>query len=92
MVTVFQNYLKRDYLIRTFNPVAENHNANLASGKSIALDLLYFPFKESFYVVGGADVLDVEESNLSAALGAGYRHYLSKNMALYFEGKRSLPV
>ena len=70
-----------------FNPVAENHNANLASGKSIALDLLYFPFKESFYVVGGADVLDVEESNLSAALGAGYRHYLSKNMALYFEGK-----
>lgn len=70
-----------------FNPVAENHNANLSSGKSIALDLLYFPFKESFYVVGGADVLDVEESNLSAALGAGYRHYLSKNMALYFEGK-----
>ena len=70
-----------------FNPVAENHNAKLASGKSIALDLLYFPFKESFYVVGGADVLDVEESNLSAALGAGYRHYLSKNMALYFEGK-----
>lgn len=70
-----------------FNPVAENHNADLSSGKSIALDLLYFPFKESFYVVGGADVLDVEESNLSAALGAGYRHYLSKNMALYFESK-----
>ncbi|AAZ28363.1 OmpA family protein [Colwellia psychrerythraea] len=70
-----------------FNPVAENHNVDLSSGKSIALDLLYFPFKESFYVVGGADVLDVEESNLSAALGAGYRHYLSKNMALYFEGK-----
>jgi len=70
-----------------FNPVAENHNYDLSSGKSIALDLLYFPFKESFYVVGGADVLDVEESNLSAALGAGYRHYLSKNMALYFEGK-----
>ena len=70
-----------------FNPVAANHNANLSSGKSIALDLLYFPFKESFYVVGGADVLDVEESNVSVALGAGYRHYLSKNMALYFEGK-----
>ena len=70
-----------------FNPVAENHNYDLSSGKSIALDLLYFPFKESFYVVGGADVLDVEESKLSAALGAGYRHYLSKSMALYFEGK-----
>lgn len=70
-----------------FNPVAENNNYDLSSGKSIALDLLYFPFKESFYVVGGADFLDVEKSNLSAALGAGYRHYLSQNMALYFEGK-----
>ena len=70
-----------------FNPVAENHNYDLSSGKSIALDLLYFPFKESFYVVGGADILDVEGSDLSAALGAGYRHYLSQNTALYFEGK-----
>ena len=69
------------------NPVTQNHNANLSSGRSIALDLLYFPFKESFYIVGGADVLDVEGSDISAALGAGYRHYLSKNMALYFEGK-----
>jgi OOP family OmpA-OmpF porin len=70
-----------------FKPVAENNNYDIDSGKSIALDLLYFPFKESFYVVGGADFLDVEKSNLSAALGAGYRHYLSQNMALYFEGK-----
>jgi OOP family OmpA-OmpF porin len=70
-----------------FNPVAENHNYDLSSGKNIALDLLYFPFKESFYVVGGAEALDVEGSDMSAALGAGYRHYLSKNMALYFEGK-----
>lgn len=70
-----------------FNPVADNHNYDLSSGKSIALDLLYFPFKESFYVVGGADILDVEGSDLSAALGAGYRHYLSQNTALYFEGK-----
>ncbi|PKI13504.1 OmpA family protein [Colwellia sp. 12G3] len=70
-----------------FKPVAQNNNYDLPAGKSIALDLLYFPFKESFYVVGGADFLDVEKSNLSAALGAGYRHYLSQNMALYFEGK-----
>jgi OOP family OmpA-OmpF porin len=69
------------------NPVAENHNANLSSGRSIALDLLYFPFKESFYVAAGADVLDLGGTGLSAALGAGYRHYISKNMALYFEGK-----
>jgi OOP family OmpA-OmpF porin len=67
--------------------VADNHNPNLSSGKSIALDLLYFPFKESLYAVGGVDVLDVEGTDLSAALGAGYRHYLNKNMALYLEGK-----
>jgi OOP family OmpA-OmpF porin len=70
-----------------FKPVAENHNYDISSGKSVALDLLYFPFKECFYVVGGAVVLDVEGSDLSAALGAGYRHYLSQNTALYFEGK-----
>ena len=70
-----------------FNPLVENNNYQLDSGKSIALDLLYFPFKENFYVVGGADLLDVEKSDLSVAVGAGYRHYLSQNMALYFEGK-----
>ncbi len=70
-----------------FNPLVENNNYEIDSGKSVALDLLYFPFKENFYVVGGADLLDVEKSDLSVALGAGYRHYLSQNMALYFEGK-----
>ncbi len=38
-------------------------------------------------VEGGADLLDIKSSNLSATLGAGYRHYFNKNMALYFEGK-----
>lgn len=70
-----------------FKPVAELNNYDVPSGDSTALDLLYFPFKESFYVVGGADLLDVEKSELSVAAGAGYRHYLSQNMALYFEGK-----
>jgi OOP family OmpA-OmpF porin len=70
-----------------FKPVAELNNYDVPSGSSTALDLLYFPYKESFYVVGGADFLDVEKSDLSVAAGAGYRHYLSRNMALYFEGK-----
>jgi OOP family OmpA-OmpF porin len=70
-----------------FKPVAELNNYDVPSGSSTALDLLYFPYKESFYVVGGADFLDVEKSDLSVAGGAGYRHYLSRNMALYFEGK-----
>lgn len=68
-------------------PVAEYNNYDVPAGKSVALDLLYFPFKESFYVVGGVDLLDVEQAEISADLGAGYRHYLSKNMAVYFEGK-----
>ena len=70
-----------------FKPVTELSNYDAPSGSSTALDLLYFPYKESFYVVGGADFLDVEKSNLSVAAGAGYRHYLRRNMALYFEGK-----
>lgn len=68
-------------------PVAEYNNYDVPAGKSAAIDLLYFPFKESFYVVAGVDLLDVEDAELSADLGAGYRHYLSKNMAVYFEGK-----
>lgn len=68
-------------------PVAQMNNYDVPKGKSVALELLYFPYKESFYVVGGADALDVDDTKLSATLGAGYRHYLSKNMALYFEGR-----
>lgn len=60
---------------------------DVPSGSNTAFDLLYFPNKANFYVVGGAHFLDVDKSDLSAALGAGYRHYLSKNTALYIESQ-----
>lgn len=66
---------------------AENDVYDIASGSSTAFELLYFPHKKNMYVVAGADFLDIKNSNLSADLGLGYRHYLSENTALYFEGK-----
>lgn len=60
---------------------------DVPSGSNTAFDLLYFPNKANFYVIGGAHFLDVDKSDLSAALGAGYRHYLSKNTALYVESQ-----
>jgi OOP family OmpA-OmpF porin len=56
------------------------------SGKNIAANYLYFPTKQNFYVMGGASVIDVIDSDLSANVGAGYRHYLSERSAVYFEG------
>ena len=57
------------------------------SGSSTALDLLYFPNKQNFYVFAGADFLDVDSSNLAAGIGTGYRYYLNDNAALYAEAK-----
>jgi OOP family OmpA-OmpF porin len=56
------------------------------SGKNIAANYLYFPTKQNFYVMAGASVIDVIDSDLSANVGAGYRHYLSERSAVYFEG------
>ena len=56
------------------------------SGKNIAANYLYFPTKQNFYVMGGASVIDVIDSDLSANVGAGYRHYVSDRSAVYFEG------
>lgn len=56
------------------------------SGKNIAANYLYFPTKKNFYVMGGASVIDVIKSDISANVGAGYRHYLNERSAVYFEG------
>lgn len=55
------------------------------SGSNIALNYLYFPTKKNFYVMGGASVIDVINSRVSANVGAGYRQYLSDKTAIYFE-------
>jgi len=51
------------------------------------ISALYFPEKESFYVVGGLGYLDIGQAKESVNLGVGYRHYLSENTAVYLEGK-----
>ena len=60
---------------------------NEPSGSSTAFDLLYFPNKQNFYVFTGADFLDVDNSNLGAGIGAGYRYYFNDNVAMYAEAK-----
>lgn len=56
------------------------------SGSNIALNYLYFPNKENFYVMAGASAIDVIETKLSVNIGAGYRHYITDRSAVYFEG------
>lgn len=52
-----------------------------------AIDALYFPNKQNFYLVGGVGMLDIGQEKPSVDFGAGYRKYLSKNTAVYLEGK-----
>lgn len=52
-----------------------------------AIDALYFPNKQNFYLVGGVGMLDIGQEKPSVDLGAGYRKYLSKRTAVYLEGK-----
>lgn len=56
------------------------------SGANIALNYLYFPNKENFYVMAGASALDIIDTKMSVNVGAGYRHYISERSAIYFEG------
>lgn len=57
------------------------------NSSSIALDFLYFPTEQNFYLIAGLSELDIVESELSSNLGLGYRHYTSENTAVYFETK-----
>ena len=69
------------------NLVPETWGFNAPNGNSTALDILYFPTRKNFYVLGGLDSLDLEDRRTSLDVGAGYRHYLSERAALYLEGK-----
>ena len=57
------------------------------SSYAVAFDVLYFPTEKNFYLLGGFSQFDVIDRNVSANLGLGYRHYVSKKAALYFETK-----
>ena len=65
----------------------ESKGFDVSSGSNTALDLLYFPYQKNLYLLAGANFLDVDESNLSAGLGIGYRYYFSSNSAFYIEGQ-----
>ncbi len=69
------------------NLVKENAGFSEPDASSIAADVLYFPTKKNFYVLGGLDSLDIVDRKTSLDLGAGYRHYFSERAAVYFEGK-----
>ena len=69
------------------NLVKENRGFSEPDASSVAIDALYFPTKQNFYVLGGVDYLDIVDGKTSLDLGAGYRHYFSKKAAVYFEGK-----
>jgi OOP family OmpA-OmpF porin len=69
------------------NLVKEHNGFNEPSSSAMAVDALYFPTKQNFYVVGGVDYLDIVNTQASVDLGAGYRHYLSERAAIYVEGK-----
>lgn len=68
------------------NLTSNSSNSNTPSGSNIALNYLYFPNKENFYLMAGLSSLDVVEDDISVNVGAGYRHYISNRSALYFEG------
>jgi OOP family OmpA-OmpF porin len=69
------------------NLVNEYNGFEEPSSSSMAVDALYFPSEQNFYVLGGLDYLDIVNTKASLDLGAGYRHYLSERAAVYIEGK-----
>ncbi len=69
------------------NLVADEKMYSGPSGSSTALDLLYFPTAQNFYVLAGMNRLKLEDTKLSTDLGLGYRYYLNEKSALYLEGK-----
>lgn len=65
----------------------ENSSADM-DGDALSLDLLYFPsLKHNYYLLAGANNLDIGETELAANLGLGYRHYFSERFAAYAEAK-----
>ena len=66
---------------------AKNSAFGDIDGSSIGIDYLYFPNKASLYMLAGVKEIDLEEDELSANLGLGYRHYFTEQFAGYMEGK-----
>ncbi|WP_448555520.1 OmpA family protein [Thalassotalea montiporae] len=56
-------------------------------GRSVAIDVLHFPSKKNLYLIGGFKEIDLEEKEVSANIGMGYRHYFTNRFAGFVEGK-----
>ncbi len=56
-------------------------------GSAVSLDVLYFPTAKNFYLLGGVNNLNVFDTEISANVGLGYRHYFSEKLAAYGEAK-----
>ena len=56
-------------------------------GRSVAVDVLHFPSKKSLYLIGGLKEIDLEDKEVSANIGMGYRHYFTNRFAGFVEGK-----
>ena len=70
-----------------FNLNARNEGYPEPDGASTSVDMLFFPTEKNFYLLTGVNNLDIQNSQISANIGAGYRHYLNDKMGLYFETK-----
>ncbi|WP_448211520.1 OmpA family protein [Colwellia sp. MEBiC06753] len=66
---------------------AHDNNFGKQDGSSVAIDLLHFPSKQNLYLVGGFKNIDLEDKEISANIGMGYRHYFTNRFAAYVEGK-----
>ncbi|MGJ8690993.1 MAG: OmpA family protein [Thalassotalea sp.] len=65
----------------------ENGTAD-QDGDALSFDVLYFPTEQNYYVLGGINNLEIlNDTEISANLGLGYRHYFSERLAAYAEVK-----
>lgn len=70
-----------------FNLTPRNEGFADEEGSASSIDMLFFPTEKNFYLLTGVNRLDIQSSQISANIGAGYRHYLTDRMGLYFETK-----
>lgn len=64
-----------------------DNNAPDDGGSAMSIDALYFVNQKNVYLLGGINNLDIENTDISANVGAGYRHYFAENFAAYIEAK-----
>lgn len=72
---------------QNLNMEIERANAAKPDASVIGFDGLYFLDHRSFYLLGGVARFELEDDSMSANIGAGYRYYLSEQVAFHTEAK-----